>query len=128
MAKKVSAVRIDMTSVLAECAYAVGRGIERGSQGASQPITLGTGAGAFWVARYRKTIAKALRRQSADWVRDRRMVLPMADLLGVEAVTRARAANRTEISVADARGASRTVEGDPRCRAAKAGSGGYCEI
>lgn len=121
-------VRIDMTAVLAECAYAVGRGIERGSQAGPSPITLGAGAGAFWVARYRKTIAKALRRQSADWRRDRAMVLPMADLLGLEAVNRARAANRTEISVADARAASRQIENDRRCVAAKAGSGGYCEI
>lgn len=77
----------------------------------------------FWETEYRVSIATQLGTPGADWLKDRKRVLPVAKKLGK--VAAALATGKIVLKWA-AEAASVAVKRDPGCPGA--GSGGYCDI
>src|SRR4029453_183988 len=77
----------------------------------------------FWETEYRKSIATQLGTPGADWLKDRKRVLPVAKKLGKVA---AALSSKKTVLLWAAEAASVAVKRDPGCPGA--GSGGYCDI
>lgn len=133
--KKPGAMTVSAAMVMAECAFETGRGLQRGA--GARPFLVEAPARAFWLSMYARTIRQGLKRPGADWEgRDRQNVLPRCVDLGAIAAQLAMAATPGTgvfpVTRAHAEEASRRVQGDRRCRAAKGkpgreGAGGYCD-
>jgi hypothetical protein len=117
MAKKKNKKHVPPTvdSILEECAKKVksGLGKKRMSRAAHD----------FWEAEYRVSIATQLGTPGADWLKDRKRVLPVAKKLGKVA---AALSTKKIVLLWAAEAASVAVKRDPGCPGA--GSGGYCDI
>ncbi len=103
-------------SVLEECRKKVksGLGKSRMSRGARE----------FWEKKYRDSIGKQLGTPGADWLRDRKRVLPIAKKLGKVA---AALSTGKIVLLWAAEAAAVAVKRDPRCPLPP-GAGGYCDI
>ena len=124
--------------VLGECAFAVGRGMERemGKHSKRPTYVLNDDARDYWIEYHLKSIPKAFKKYgaAASWPKQRPIVTAMAELLGATAAQYAVAdavnagSPVIQVTVAHVTRATESIRNNRRCvRARVGGRGIYCE-
>lgn len=124
--------------ILAECAFAVGQGLEIEMQKdpGKRTYALTPEAREFWLEYHKRSIPQAFEKygSAANWAKDRPKVTSMAVVLGQIAAQNAlkdpvNATSRViQVTIENVEAATIEVREDPRCVRAKVGGRGiYCE-